>query len=213
MSLREYNAFLVNNKDRLAEVFSNISVQEIAELEETDILTFDWDIPKEQYYKQHKKFDSTKILEKNVFNDYGSNILIQPNRSHTEIVFEEWCENSQEVKYVYKNGDKGAEFFSLVYRTAFHRANFYPDYIIKLNNKDIWIIEAKGGVTADDDSNNIDKYAKNKFEALKDYGKRYPNVKWGFVRAVGNQLYLSNTEWTENMADRRNWLPIEVFIK
>ncbi len=213
MTLREYNAFLVNNKNRLAEVFSNVSVQDIAELEETVILTSNWGIPKEQYYKQHKKFDSTKSLDKNVFYDYGNNILIQPNRSHTEIVFEEWCENSQDVKHVYKNGDKGAEFFSLVYRTAFHRANFYPDYIIQLNNKDIWIIEAKGGVTATDDSNNIDKYAKNKFEALKDYGKRYPNVKWGFVRAVGNQLYLSNTEWTENMADRKNWLPIEVFIK
>ena len=83
------------------------------------------------------------MLEKNVFNAYGDNIIIEPNRSWTEILFEKWCENSTDVKSVYKNGDKGDEFFSIVYRKAFRRANFYPDYIIQLSNKDIWIIEAK----------------------------------------------------------------------
>lgn len=212
MGLREYNAFLVNNKERLMEVFKDVNASEIAELEKTEVLKLDWVIPAEQYYKQHKKFESTKLLNRNVFSNYGNNILIQPNRSHTEIVFEEWCENADSVKHVYKNGDKGTEFFSLVYQMAFHRANFYPDYIIQLENGDIWIIEAKGGVTASDDSNNIDTYAKNKFEALKEYATRYPNVKWGFVRAIGNQLYLSSTEWTEDMSNRKIWKPIEVFI-
>ena len=95
---------------------------------------------------------------------------------------------------------------------AFHRANFYPDYIIQLETGDIWIIEAKGGVTASNESNNIDNYAKNKFEALKEYSTRHTNIKWGFVRAIGNQLYLSNTQWTEDMSNRKIWKPIEVFI-
>ena len=212
MSLREYNAFLVNNKERLMEVFKDINASEIAELERTKVLQFEWSIPSEQYYKQHKKFESSKLLNKNAFNNYGNNILIQPNRSHTEIVFEEWCENSDMVKLVYKNGDKGGDFFSLVYQMAFHRANFYPDYIIQLETGDIWIIEAKGGVTASNESNNIDNYAKNKFEALKEYSTRHTNIKWGFVRAIGNQLYLSNTQWTEDMSNRKIWKPIEVFI-
>ena len=58
----------------------------------------------------------------------------------------------------------------------------------------------------------VDKYAKHKFEALKDYASRYPNVKWGFVRAVGTQLYLSNTVWDENVTNRNVWKPIECFI-
>ncbi len=212
LSLREYNAFLVNNRDRLVEVFSGVSADRIAKIEETDIIKSDWGIPSEQYYKQHKRIPSTKIMQKNPFIDYGNNILIQPNRSVTEIAFEDWCEGHDPVEWCYKNGDKGDEYFSIVYRMAFRRANFYPDYIVKLKNGEVWIIEAKGGMTTDGSSNNIDKYAPRKFEALKEYASRYPEVKWGFVRAVGTQIYLSNTEWTEDVTNRNVWKPIEFFI-
>lgn len=212
MSLREYNAFLVNNRDRLVEVFSQVSEEEIADIVETDILVSDWSIPSYQYYKQHKKIPSTTFLNKNVFEGYGNNILIHPNRTVSEIEFERWCEGYDEVEWIYKNGDKGDDFFSLVYRKAFRRAHFYPDYIIGLKNGDVWVIEAKGGMTADGSSNNIDTYANRKFEALKEYGDRHPEIKWGFVRAVGTQLYLSNTVWEENVTNRNVWKPIEVFI-
>ena len=212
MKLREYNAFLVNNRDKLIEIFSKISEEEIGDIEETELLKKEWNIPKYQYYKQHKKFESTKLMSKNVFSDYGNNILISPNRTHTEVVFEEWCEMYNPIKWVYKNGDKGDDFFSLVYRKAFRRNNFYPDYIIQLQNGDIWIIEAKGGMSSDGSSNNIDQYARHKFEALKEYGERHSEINWGFVRAVGNQLYLSNTVWDENVQNRNVWKPIEVFI-
>lgn len=212
MKLREYNAFLVNNRDKLIDILSKINQEQIGDIEETEILQKEWKIPNNQYYKQHKKIESTQIMEKNVFVDYGNNILISPNRTFTELTFENWCENYDAVKWIYKNGDKGEDFFSLVYRKAFRRNNFYPDYIIQLQNEDIWIIEAKGGLTADGESNNIDAYAKNKFEALKKYGEKYSKIKWGFVRAVGNQLYLSNTLWEEDVTNRNIWKPIEVFI-
>lgn len=212
MSLREYNAFLVNNRDKLVEVFSQVSEEEIADIVETDILVSDWGIPPYQYYKQHKKVPSTAFFDKNVFEGYGNNILLPPNRTVTEVELERWCETYDEVAWVYKNGDKGDDFFSLVYRKAFRRAHFYPDYIIGLKNGDVWVIEAKGGMTADGSSNNIDTYANRKFEALKEYGDRHPEIKWGFVRAVGTQLYLSNTVWEENVTNRNVWKPIEVFI-
>ena len=214
MSLREYNAFLVNNRDRLVEVFSEISEESFADIVETEILVSDWGIPREQYYKQHKKIAATKIYEKNVFAGYGNNILIHhPNhRSVTEIEFERWCEEYDSVDCYYKNGDKGEDFFSLVYRRGFRRNNFYPDYIMKTKSNDVWIIEAKGGLTLDGTSNNVDKYARHKFEALKEYASRHPEVKWGFVRAVGTQLYLSNTVWDENVLNRNVWKPIECFI-
>ncbi|MEC0227346.1 DEAD/DEAH box helicase [Paenibacillus alba] len=212
-SLREYNAFLVNNRDRLVEVFSGISQDQIAEIQETDFIESDWGIPSYQYYKQHKKIESTKILTKNVFEGYGNNILIPPNRTFTEIEFEKWCEDYDPVKWVYKNGDKGDEYFGIVYRKAFRRSHFYPDYIIQLENGDVWIIEAKGGISADGSSNNIDSYASNKFDALKDYASKHPDIKWGFVRAVGAQIYLSNTVWDENVMNKNIWKPIEVFIQ
>ncbi len=60
------------------------------------------------------------------------------------------------MKLYYKNGDKGDEFFSIVYKKVLRLNNFYPDYIVQLTNGDIWIIEAKGGMTPDGKSNNID---------------------------------------------------------
>lgn len=212
MTLREYNAFLVNNRDRLMEVFSTVSETEIGEIKETEVLTSDWSIPPYQYYKQHKKIPATTYYAKNVYENYGNNILIAPNRTVTEVEFERWCEEYDAVKHIYKNGDKGDDFFSIIYRRAFRRNNFYPDYIIQLQNGDIWIIEAKGGMTSDGTSNNIDGYAERKFEALKEYGERHPEIKWGFVRAVGTQLYLSNTIWCEDVTNRNVWKPIEVFI-
>lgn len=212
MTLREYNAFLVNNRDKLIEVFSTISETEIGEIKETDVIVSDWGIPPYQYYKQHKKMAATAIMNKNVFDNYGNNILIAPNRTVSEVEFERWCENYDAVKHIYKNGDKGDEYFSIIYRKAFRRSNFYPDYIIQLENGDIWVIEAKGGMTADGSSNNIDGYAEKKFEALKAYAERVGGFKWGVVRAVGTQLYLSNTVWTEDMTNRNVWKPIEVFI-
>lgn len=212
MKLREYNAFLVNNRDRLVEVFSRISQNEIGDIKKTKLLTKEWNIPNNQYYKQHKRKENDEFMNKNVFVNYGDNILIPPNRSFTEITFERWCEMSDNVKWVYNNGDKGQDFFSLVYEKAFRRNNFYPDYIIQLQNGDIWIIEAKGGVTVNGESNNIDPYARNKFEALKQYCDKHPKIKWGFVRAVANQLYLSNTVWDDDVFNRNVWKPIEVFI-
>lgn len=213
MKLREYNAFLVNNRDRLIEVFSKISQDQIADIRETEVIKKEWFIPNNQYYKQHKKLESTQLMSKNVFSDYGNNILINPNRTYTELTFEIWCEKYDAVKWIYKNGDKGDDYFSIIYRRAFRRNNFYPDYIIQLQNGDVWIIEAKGGIDSNGDSNNIDLYAKNKFEALKEYAEKHHNVKWGFIRAVGNQLYLSNTIWDENVLNINVWKPIEVFMQ
>lgn len=212
MTLREYNAFLVNNRDKLVDLFSEISENEIGEIKETGVLVSDWSIPPYQYYKQHKKMAATAIMGKNVFDNYGNNILIAPNRTVTEVEFERWCEGYDAVKHIYKNGDKGDEYFSIIYRKAFRRSNFYPDYIIQLENGDVWVIEAKGGMTSDGSSNNIDGYAEKKFNALKAYAERVGGFKWGFVRAVGTQLYLSNTIWTEDMTNRNVWKPIEVFI-
>lgn len=212
MTLREYNAFLVNNRDRLVEVFSKVSESEIGEIKETDTITEQWGIPAYQYYKQHKKMASTQILTKNVFDNYGNNILIAPNRTVSEVEFERWCQSYDGVKWFYKNGDKGDEYFSIIYKKAFRRSNFYPDYIIGTESGDVWIIEAKGGMSSDGSSNNIDGYAEKKFNALKAYAEAVGGFKWGFVRAVGTQLYMSNTVWSEDMTNRNVWKPIEVFI-
>ena len=76
----------------------------------------------------------------------------------------------------------------------------------------VWIIEGKGGQKKDGTSNNIDKKVLNKFESFKQYAEKHPEIKWGFVRALGEHLYLSNTEWKDDMSDESVWKPIEDFI-
>ena len=213
MTLREYNAFLVNNRELLIGVFRGIDETEIGDLKEADISYQSWSIPTYQYYRYHKKTPIQSVLEKNVFEGYGNNILRQKNRTVSEITFEYWCEQCDSIKSVYKNGDKGDEYFSIVYKRGFRRNNFYPDYIIQTKNGDIWIIEAKGGETPDGGSNNVDKYAQRKFDALKEYAEKHPRIKWGFVRSVDNQLYLNNTNWSEYVTESSEWKPIQTFFE
>lgn len=211
LSLREFYAFLINNRDRLIEVFNKIDKEDIVELEEVPTLKTDWYFPKEQYYKFHRRKQKGLTMEKNVFWDYSENILETPNRSLSEIQFELWCEDSDKVKWIYKNWDKWEGFFSIIYKKWFWRQNFYPDYIIQTTNWDIRIIEAKWWVDWKGGTANIDPYAKNKFEALKQYAKENPNIKRWFVR-YDTRLYLSNTEWDEDIHNSEVRKPIKNFI-
>ncbi|MEG0977028.1 MAG: DNA helicase, partial [Bacilli bacterium] len=69
----------------------------------------------------------------------------------------------------------------------------------------IWIIETKGGENNEGNSKNIDIKVENKFEALKEYSKKY-NINFGFVRDYdkNESLYLCNTEYTDEM-ENDNW--------
>lgn len=200
--------FLVNNWEILADILRDIDRTGI-ELVDTEVEKSQWFIPKMQDYKKHNGSKTCTILEKNVFVGYGTDILVQPNRSQPEIAFEQWCEINDNVEWVYKNGDKGRDFFTVIYRVAFRRYNFYPDFIIRLKNGETWIIETKGGAAADGTSTNIDTYAAQKFDALKEYGEKHSNIKWGFVRNLGAQLYISNTVWDENLMNHDVWKPIK----
>lgn len=212
MNLREYNAFLINNRDRIIDIVKDIDESEINSIEETDILEKEWSIPTRQYYKHHKYLQPTKTLHKNVFENYKDNILVNPNRTYTEVQFENWSENSNKTKWIYKNGDKGEDYFRIVYRAGFRRYHFYPDYIIKDNKDRIWIIEAKGGVNKDGESNNVDAQAKHKFEALKEYATKHNDIQWCFVRAVGGKILASNTIWDESVFNDNVWKDLEEII-
>ena len=121
-------------------------------------------------------------------------------------MFEYFCENNENIKWFYKNGESSSDYFSIVYVDAVnHKWHFYPDFIVCDANNNIWIIETKGGENAQGESKNIDIKVENKYEALKEYSKKY-NVKFGFVRDYdkNERLYLCNTEYTEDMGND-NW--------
>lgn len=127
-------------------------------------------------------FDATAktqiVMEKNVYQNYLSSA--EP-RSSSERKFEKFCEKADRVDWVYKNGDKGNEYLSIVYAdNSGKQKNFYPDYIVGMKGE-IWIIETKGGFDRNGDSQDIDIFTPKKFEVLKDYLLRY-GLKGGIVR-------------------------------
>ena len=80
--------------------------------------------------------------------------------------------------------------------------NFYPDYIIQLNNNEIWLIETKGGESKGKDKN-IDEYVENKFLALKHFSEKH-GYNFGFVRDKNEELYFNNTKYEKELS-KDNW--------
>ena len=128
-------------------------------------------------------------------------------RSMPERLFERYCENNENIEWVYKNGDTGQQYFSVVYLSGLGKQwLFYPDYIVKKKNGEVWIIETKGGEKAGQ-SKNIDDQIVNKFYAFKSYAEKH-GLKWGFVRDKNERLKINNTEFAESLQDE-NWVSLE----
>ncbi len=208
LSLVDFYAFVINNEDILKhdfqEAVSQKSRQQRLKLEE--LIESEWKIPEKDYIKYDPNMKDSSVYEKAVYIDYPNSTI----KSTSERKFEFFCENNENVKWFYKNGESASEYFSIVYVDAInHKWHFYPDFIVCDKNNKIWIIETKGGEKTSGESKNIDLKAENKFEALKEYAKKY-NVNWGFVRDYdkNDRLYFCNTEYTEDMSGT-NWVLLE----
>ena len=88
---------------------------------------------------------------------------------------------------------------------------FYPDYILQDNEGYTWIIETKGGEDSQGNSKNIDIEVENKYEVLKKYARNH-NLKWGFVRDIGQELYISNAENYIDDMKNENWINIKELL-
>ncbi len=205
ISLVEFYAFVINNEDRLKNDFQEAVSQKSRQIKMkfNELKELDWKAPEMDYIKYDPKMKDTTIYEKSIYMNYPNSTI----KSKSERMFEYFCENNENIKWFYKNGESSTDYFSIVYIDAVnHKWHFYPDFIICDKDNKIWIIETKGGETASGESKNIDIKVENKFEALKEYSKKY-NVNWGFVRDYdkNDSLYLCNTEYTEDM-ENDNWI-------
>lgn len=224
---KEWYAFIINNRDRLKEVFREVKAKDLAnnlgyeqlELQMDELNNFfkerEFRIPLSEVYKfdtSRKDLDG-KYFKRNVYKNYQKNMVTDKTRSSIEQKFENYCDSNIKIDWFYNNGDKGDKYFSVAYRTGFGQVSlFYPDYILKMTNGDVWIIETKGGERSGQ-SHNIDTMSPIKLSAFKKYvEKRHPELKWGFVRDIGDQLFFNNTEWTEAISGSDNWFPIEEFF-
>lgn len=180
LATRELYAFVINNTDRLRRVFRDAMAVQLEQtvMQDNPVSERKFTIPQSTMFT----YDATSKLQtesaKNVYSGY---LLSAEPRSSAEKKFEKFCETCAAVDWIYKNGDKGDEYLSVVYNdNSGAQKLFYPDYVLSVSGE-TWIIETKGGFTRGGDSEDIDIFSPKKFEVLKAYLDKH-GLKGGFVR-------------------------------
>ena len=204
----DFYAFVINNVKQLKIDFKKVTSQmggtQLSLKLEPKVTQFC--IPEMEVYKFSEVKHRT-LMRMNAYREYTNEFVTDKTRSLPERLFERYCENNDKVEWVYKNGDTGQQYLSIVYMDGISKQwLFYPDYIVHLKDGTDWIIETKGGESSGH-SKNIDMQIENKFIAFKQYAKKY-NLHWGFVRDIDEELFINNTEYVEDMSDD-SWKPLE----
>lgn len=203
----EFYAFVINNQHKLKEEFRAVTAQMAVQLTMTlQPKKSPFHIPEQDFFKYDPGVKNEVEYLTNAYYEYTSGFATSVVRSTCEMLFEQHCEGREDIEWVYKNGDTGQQYFSIVYVDGIQKQwLFYADYIVMKKDGTVWIIETKGGETKGKNKN-IDDQIENKFNAFKAYaaGKE---LRWGFVRDKDNHLYINNTEFAMDMADK-HWIPL-----
>ena len=205
---REVYAFVINNADRLRHLVREAMAYELAQLslEVPAKSYYDFRIPQSCMFTYNGEAKTQLVMKKNVYQNYLSSAA---PRSTPEVKFEKFCERSESVEWWYKNGDKGNEYFSIVYVDNSNRQKlFYPDYIISVGSQ-IWIIETKGGFDRSGNSQDIDLYTPKKFGVLKAYLDEH-GLKGGIVRndATTDELCICMEHYSDDIGSD-DWQVLE----
>ena len=204
----EYYAFIINNEHKLKDDFrQSMAMTGIQQGMAFAPKTATFRIPEQELYRYDSTETDVEELISNAYKDYSSAMIVEGIRSKCERLFERYCEEQDNIEWVYKNGDTGQQYFSVCYMgTLGKQWLFYPDYIVKKTNGEVWIIETKGGEIGNM-SKNIDDQVENKFASFKEYAEKH-GIKWGFVRDKNDKLYINNSEYTDNMTTE-HWKPLK----
>ena len=125
-----------------------------------------------------------------------------------ELDFINYLEVKRNIEWWYKNGDNGSEHFSISYYDEQENKEklFYPDWIIKLKNNKILILDTKKGKTEEE------KYTKYKAESLHEWLNNKKKEKEDFIGGIAanhsgiwkinmNKIYTTNLEEWKDLDD------------
>lgn len=198
---KEFYAFIINNEKLLEEEFKRaIAGELLLTTSKGNVSTKQFRFPHEYICVYDAGSRRQGASTKNVYENYPLSAMTTKTRSKGEMKFEQWCEKHKEVEWVYRNGDKGDEYFSIVYvDNSGKQRLFFPDYILNREGE-IWIVEVKGGWNTSGGSENIDIYAPKKAVALNAYCKKH-KLRGGFVAYDASEdiLLLSESGYSEDL--------------
>lgn len=154
-----------------------------------------WEIPIiVTYNSRYIKTDKTRSILKPYYTKKPS----EPER-----LFIELLEESDKVKWWFKNGESEIKYFAVLYKdeTGMERG-FYVDFIVQFNDGSISLFDTKSGMTAKDAKARAEGLAKYiKTESKK--GKKL----WGGIAIFVNGSWRYNAEetYTYDETDLSNW--------
>ncbi|ODS39905.1 MAG: hypothetical protein A7315_10165 [Candidatus Altiarchaeales archaeon WOR_SM1_79] len=172
------------------------------------------EIPREQLFFTEDYEEISELKQTTI--DSGKTIKISKNAmqpfylaksykgKENETSFIRYLEQKESVEWWYKSGDSGSENFAIKYvdKDEDKEKLFFPDWIIKLKNGKILILDTKQGLTA---KSNDTKY---KAEALQEWiNKNKKDIDGGIVVSVSGIWKINNNKeynWDPNYSEWEN---------
>ena len=113
----EFYAFVINNQHKLKEEFRAVTAQMAVQLTMTlQPKKSPFRIPEQDFFKYDPGVKNEVEYLSNAYHEYTSGFATSVVRSTCEMLFEQHCEGRDDIEWVYKNGDTGQQYFSIVYR-------------------------------------------------------------------------------------------------
>lgn len=128
----EFYAFIINNEHKLKEEFREVT----ANIAQPITLRLNpkkspFHIPEQDFFKYDSCVKNEVEYLSNAYHEYTSGFATSLVRSTSEMLFEQYCERQDDIEWVYKNGDTGQQYFSIVYLDGLQNQwLFYADYIV-----------------------------------------------------------------------------------
>jgi len=160
-----------------------VKEQEVRERVEESEQRYAFELPIESFYNEH----TDEIVK--VKNYAFEPCYLNTDRSNPEREFETFLNaNASKIDWWWKNGENKQDYFGIKYEYAGSISTFYPDYLVKLSDGRLGLLEVKD--TGDRDGKT---YTKAKAEALQKYIADSGNKKlFGGIVVERNRAWLIN---------------------
>lgn len=155
---------------------------------------YTWEVPADRLYKQNTHKIQERIEDHALLPFVELKDVSSPEKKFTAFLED----NKQYIDWWYKNGDEGKQHYSIPYTNSQgERSLFYVDYIIRMNNGNIYLFDTKAEAS--------DPEAPNKHNALLNYiEKQESNMKGGVIIENNGVWYYSQYP-IENTTDLGGW--------
>ncbi len=180
-----YKAILINDLSKEDSVFRNIigkaleiykpiRIKEVEEKEKRQEQTIKLKVPKRENWYTDDYIEITDVKKSAIIPFYT-----HKNKVQNEMDFIKFLEEKENILWWYKNWDSWSEYFAIKYYDTFKQTErlFYVDFIAKLKNWKILMVDTKDWITA------TPQETKDKAEALQKWIKNQKDLDiiWGIV--------------------------------